>query len=138
MPEDDTGRGKIELCVTTYVEAQIEQLRGLLDQRMDAAEKALQLQAIVYEQRLAILNESHKRADEVAKTIVGRDVYAAHCSAVDQKIEALAERFAVKVDGLTREVDRATTSNMRLWMLVSLLLVMMTGSVLATLAHVFK
>jgi hypothetical protein len=68
----------------------IETLKAFLEQRLDATEKALELQAVEYERRLADLNNAHERAITVAQGTVSREAFETYMHSQDEKAQLLA------------------------------------------------
>lgn len=82
----------------TNTEWTIPTLKALLEQRMDASDKALELQAQEYERRLDILNHDHENTKQVQLTYVSIAVYDAEKREWDNRVRNL-EKFQNNLTG---------------------------------------
>lgn len=102
------------MITTDYRERYETERIKRLEERIEAADRALALQAAEYERRLSSLNHAHEKAIEVQHTYVTQDKYEQNLLSESEKREFALDRVNEKFDDYIkryelrqREIDQA-------------------------------
>jgi len=90
MTDQDDIR-QLQMAVIRLEEGRqrLDHLREVLDLRLAAAERALDLQATVYDEHLDRLNHAAERLDTMQAKCVQTDVYRVQHAAIEAKIDMI-------------------------------------------------